>query len=141
MYGEIDFQLKKKGEIIMVNFVKIGNAAKFLFNRARGVNYGCVRFQGGKIQLIKTDKLRKLNIRLNKKVGEYAEELSQENYQTIMQQTRPLQRGANIQTTGQNLQYLNVHGGMQVWDRDANRAVVDVVERLNHPIRTYFGFA
>ncbi len=137
---EIDFTGKKRKEIIMSKLAKIGQAARFLFNRARGVQYGGVRFQGSGVKLVKTSRLQRLNMSLEDNFGSYAKNLSGAEFEGIMRQTKPLQRGAKIRTSAENLQYINAHGYSQIYDNNTNQAVMDICEHLENPIRTFFRY-
>ncbi len=121
----------------MVNVAKIGQAGKFLFNRMRGVKYGGVKFEGGPVRLVETSKLKKLNNSLYDNHGEYVVNLNKDSYDAILRRTKPLQNGSNIKTNGENLTYLNVHGGSQIYDMQTKKPVMDICERLKNPIWTY----
>ena len=116
---------------------KICQVAKFAFDRMRGVPYGGVKFQGGGVKLVRTDKLRKLNLSLEQNYGEYSKNLSKTDFDGIMRRTRPLQTGSNITTGGENLTYLNVHGGSQIYDSKTREIIMDTCERLRNPIKTF----
>ena len=118
-----------------VKSIKSGrNVAKFLLNRARGVEYGCVRVGKGPIKLVESSKLYKMNCRLIDKIGDYSSHLPAEKLKTIEKQLKPF----NVKVNAANpLCYGNVHGSMQVYDDTNKKAVVDVVDRLKNPIKDY----
>lgn len=124
----------------MLNIAKIGECTKFLLNRAFGVKYGCVKFGGGPIQLVKTKKLYKLNGRLIDKINDYSPELLPKDFRTILRQTKPFHTGVDDKVFKHNLSYINAHGRMQVWDKDVEKPVIDIVEELGKPIKTYFKY-
>lgn len=119
---------------------KICQVAKFAFNRMRGVQYGGVKFQCGGVKLVRTDKLRKLNLSLDQNYGEYTKNLSKADFNGIMRRTKPLQAGSNITTSGENLTYFNAHGGSQIYDPKTGEIIMDTCERLQNPIRTFLRY-
>ncbi len=123
----------------MVNVAKIGQAAKFLFNRMCGVKYGGVKFQNGPVQLVKSKHLSRLIDTMENKLGsDYLTHMSRKEFDSIMNLTKPLQKGSNIVTTGDNLTFLSAHGGVQIWDRQAGKSIMDICETLRNPVKTYF---
>ena len=118
---------------------KVGTVTKFLFNRARGVEYGGV-LSNGKLKLVKTSTLRQLNNRIDARVGtDYAQNLGNEAYNTIMRMTKPCLSGAAKSNNGA-ITYTNCHGYMQLWDTANKKSVLDVCEKLKNPISDWFKY-
>ena len=123
---------------MVINFSKVSFAAKFLFNRARGVKYGGVKFGDGTFKLVKTDKLRKLNLRIDDRLGtDYAESLGKNGINSIMRMTKPI-KGVTQATNPANVEYINAHGYCQLYDHAANKPVLDICEELSSPIKTWW---
>lgn len=121
-----------------INLSKAASAAKFLFNRARGVKYGGVRFGDGTFKLVKTDKLRKLNLRIDNRLGtDYAQSLGKDGVNTIMRMTRPIKGGTQAVNSA-NIEYLNTHGYCQLYDKAGGKPVLDICERLSNPVKTWW---
>ncbi len=82
-----------------INLSKATSAAKFLFNRACGVKYGGVKFGDGTFKLVKTDKLRKLNLRIEERVWtDYAKKLGRNDVKSVIRMAKPI-HGSNVATT------------------------------------------
>lgn len=116
---------------------KVGQTAKFLFNRMLGVKYGGVKFADGTLQLVKTDRLCRLNTTLYKNYGEWNENISKANVGEILRLTKPLQKGSKISVPEGTFEYLNVHGASQVYSNLQDKPLITVCEKLKNPIRTY----
>ena len=121
----------------MATVTKIGQAAKFLFNRMRGVKYGGVKFGNGSVQLVPTNKLRKLDTVIAENYGEGFVNMPTEQVNEILRFTRTLQKGSPLAVLGDSFQYLNVHGGLSIYNNQTNEAVLNICEKLKHPIKTY----
>jgi len=119
---------------------KVTQTLKILANRAVGVKYGGVRFQGGKLQLVKTKRLLKFKLKLDKYYGEYQKVMDKKDFDEIMRLIKPLQKGANIKTDASNLRYLNAHGYIEIWDHATNKSIVSIWEQLDNPIRSWFKY-
>jgi len=122
-----------------VNASKIISAAKFLFNRAAGVKYGGVKFGDGTFKLVRTSKLSKLNDRIYDRLGtDCAQSLGKDGVNSIMRMTRPIY-GKGSQAIGSgNIEYLNAHRYCQLYDKTANKPVLDICEELRNPIKTWW---
>lgn len=121
-----------------INFSKATSVAKFLLNRAGGVKYGGVKFGDGTFKLVKTDKLRKLNLRIDNRLGtDYAQSLDKERIDTIMRMTKPIKGGTQAVNPA-NIGYVNAHGYCQLFDKTAQKPVLDICEHLSSPIKTWW---
>lgn len=121
----------------MVTVSKVSQAAKFLFNRMLGVKYGGVKFADGTVQLVKTDRLHRLNATLNRNYGEWNENIPKANVSEILRLTKPLQKGSKISVPDGTFEYLNVHGASQVYSNLQDKPLITISEKLKNPIWTY----
>lgn len=124
-----------------ISFSKVTSAVKFLFNRAKGVKYGGVRFGDGTFKLVKTDKLKKLNSRIIGRVGTgYSKSLGKNRVNSIIRMTKPIKGGTQVVNPA-NMEYINAHGYCQLYDHTANKSALDICEELSSPIKTWWKFA
>ena len=118
---------------------KVGTVTKFLFNRARGIEYGGV-LSNGKLKLVKTKTLRQLNDRIDARVGtDYAQNIGNETYNTIMRMAKPCLNGTAQPNNGA-IKYLNAHGYMQLYDTAGKKSVLNICEKLNNPISDWLKY-
>ncbi len=121
----------------MALVAKISQAAKFLFNRKHGVKYGGVKFGKGHVQLVPTNKLRKLDTAIAQNHGECFFNMPSEKVNEILRFTKPLQKGSPVTVSGESFNYLNVHGGLSIYNSQTKKAVLNICEELKHPVKTY----
>ena len=136
-YKYIGKKGKHERRFVMGSVAKIGQAAKFLFNRMRGVKYGGVKFGNGQVQLVPANKLRKLDTVIAQNHGECFINMPSEKVNEILRFTKPLQKGSPVTVSGESFNYLNVHGGLSIYNNQTKEAVLNICEKLKHPVKTY----
>lgn len=113
---------------------------KFLLNRVKGVQYGGV-LSGGKVSLVKTEKLSKLIAGVDKYTDlptEYRIKLSEEQYNIIKRMTKPV-RNTSLPEYNEDMRYVSYHGNLNIGNAD-NSQVLTIAPKLEHPLRELFKF-